>query len=117
MEERYANVIRYLLHEKWLTVTVIGSVFTFQFISAFKAFIIDPLLDFLLPNEKFRFMNVTIRDGEETMPANNKIVIGFGSYTVEFVKWGVLMIGLYLLAKYTDFPETTQGNVGGAAIM
>lgn len=117
MEEKYANVIRYLLSEKWLTITVIGSVFTFQFISAFSNHIINPMLDFLLPHEKFKFMDITIRDGEEVMPKNNKVIMGFGSYMIEFIKWGVMMVALYLLAKYTDFPETTYGNITGAAIM
>lgn len=117
MEEKYTNVIRYLLSEKWLTITVIGSVFTFQFISAFKTFIIDPILDYLLPHEKFKFMDITIRDGEEIMPKNGKVTMGFGSYTVEFIKWGVMMVSLYLLAKYTNFPELPNGNFTGAAIM
>ena len=117
MEQKYNNVIRYLLSEKWLTVTVIGSVFTFQLISASKGMIIDPILDFFLPHENFKFMNITIRDGEEIMPKNHKVIMYFGSYIIEFIKWSVIMVLLYLLAKYTNFPETDKGNVTGAAIM
>ena len=118
------SVIRYILSEKWLTITVIGSVFTFQFISAFKMFVVDPLLDFFLPKYKFNFMNITIRDGIETAPPPNpKLVISFGYWMIEFLKWGIIMCGLYLLAKYTNFPElknkngTLVGNYSGAAIM
>ena len=56
--DKHDNVIRLILAEKWLTITVIGSVLTFQFISAFKTDIIDPLLDFALPSDKFSFMDV-----------------------------------------------------------
>lgn len=121
--EKYNNVIRYILAEKWLTVTVIGSVFTFQFVSAFKNYILDPLLDFLLPKNKFKFMEVTLRDGIEMSPPNPKIVLGFGNWIIEFIKWGIMMTGLYLLAKYTNFPELKNkngslvGNYSGAAIM
>lgn len=115
--DKYNNVIRYILSEKWLTITVIGSVLTFQFISAFKNFILDPLLDYVLPHEKFKFMDITIRDGIETTPPNPKLSLNFGSWVVEFIKWGTMMVLLYLLAKYTDFPETKLGNYSGAAIM
>lgn len=114
---KYDNVIRYILSEKWLTITVIGSVFTFQFISAFKTFILDPLLDVVLPYDKFKFMDVKIRDGEEIPPRNLAVKMSFGSYFIEFVKWGILMVLLYILAKYTTFPETEKGNILGAAIM
>lgn len=116
-KSKYDNVIRYILSEKWLTITVIGSVFTFQFISAFKTFILDPLLDITLPYEKFKFMDVKLKDGEEIPTRQMAVKISFGSYFIEFVKWGVLMVILYLLAKYTTFPETEKGNVLGAAIM
>ncbi len=114
---RYANVVRLILAEKWLTITVIGSVITFQFISSFKVDIIDPLLDFVLPCDKFSFMDVTVRDGEDVMPRNQKLVLRFGDWVREFIKWGVVMVMLYLVSKYTNFPESPGGNYTGAAVM
>ena len=50
---RYDNVIRFILSEKWFTITVLGSIFTFQFASVIKLYLIDPILDWVLPDEKF----------------------------------------------------------------
>jgi hypothetical protein len=115
--DKHNNVIRLILAEKWLTITVIGSVLTFQFISAFKTDIIDPLLDFALPSEKFNFMDITVREGDEVIPKNPKLTLRFGDWTREFIKWGVVMVLLYLVSKYTSFPETPGGNFSGAAVM
>ena len=114
---KYENVIRFLLSEKLLTIAVIGSVITFQFISTFKTSLIDPLLDFALPQEKFQFMDVTLRDGTEIMPTNPKITMNFGVFLREFLKWTFGIVILYLIAKYSRFPDTPGGNVTGAAIM
>lgn len=118
-ETKYENVIRLILEEKWLTITVIGSVFTFQFISAFKNEILDPLMDYLLIYDKFSFMDITLKDGEEyqNRPLNAKVMLRVGSFFIEFLKWGTMMVLLYFLGKYTKFPETKYGNVTGAAIM
>ena len=115
--DKYANVVRLILAEKWLTITVIGSVLTFQFVSAFKTDIIDPLLDFALPCDKFSFMDITVRDGQDVIPQNHKLVLRFGDWVREFIKWGVVMVMLYLISKYTNFPDTPGGNKNGAAVM
>jgi len=115
--DKHANVIRLILSEKWLTITVIGSVITFQFISSFKGDIIDPLLDFALPADKFSFMDIVVRDGEDMMPRNPKLVLRFGDWFREFIKWGCVIVLLFLVSKYTNFPETKNGNTTGAAIM
>jgi len=117
MGDKYANVIRLILAERWLTITVIGSVMTFQFISSFKTDILDPLLDFVLPCDKFGFMDITVRDGDDIRPKNQKLVLGFGDWVREFIKWGVVMVVLYLVSKYTNFPETPGGNATGSAVM
>jgi large-conductance mechanosensitive channel len=114
---RYENVIKFILSEKFLTIAVIGSVITFQFISTFKMNIIDPLLDFALPQDKFSFMDITIREGDEIAPPNPKLSLGIGLFFREFIKFCVSIVILYLIAKYTKFPDTPGGNFTGAAIM
>jgi large-conductance mechanosensitive channel len=59
------SIFRFILREKFLTLTVIGSIFTFAFISSLKGDILDPLLHFLLSEENFGFMDITIREGEK----------------------------------------------------
>ena len=117
MDSKYENVIRLILSEKWLTITVIGSVITFQFISSFKTDLVDPLLDFALPYEKFEFMDITIKDGEDILPRNPKLTLRIGDFFKEFIKWGFVIVLLFLIGKYTSFPETLGGNRTGAAIM
>lgn len=114
------NVVRFLLNEKLLTIAVLGSVVTFQFISTFKVNIIDPLLDFALPSDKFNFMNIVLKDGEDPVVFDRKISLGIGIFLKEFIKWMVAILIIYLLANYTRFPRImgpTGGNYTGAAIM
>ena len=91
MTEKHSSLIRLILSEKWLTITVIGSVLTFQFISAFKVNIIDPLLEYIFPNDKFNFMDITIKDGVELQPQNIKLVVRFGDMIREGIKWIVVL--------------------------
>lgn len=116
------NVIQFLLNERLLTIAVLGSVVTFQFISTFKINIIDPLLDFALPSDKFNFMNIVLRDGEEPIvySPDRKLSLGIGIFLKEFIKWMVAILIIYLLAKYTRFPRIfgpMGGNYTGAAVM
>lgn len=115
---RYKNVLSFLLSENFITLTVIGSVFTFSFIASLKADIIDPLLHFVLPEENFGFMDVTLRDGESVpVPSPKKIDLKLGNFFRELVTWGFTICILFLLAQYTRFPLTPGGNSGGVAIM
>lgn len=114
---KYQNIIRFILAERWLTITVIGSILTFQFVSSFKRDIIDPILDFLLPDSKFGFMNIIIKDGTPILPPDPQLRIDIGDFFRESIKYLVMLVLLYLLAKFTRFPESPQGNISGAAIM
>jgi large-conductance mechanosensitive channel len=94
----------------FLTLTIIGSVFTFQFVSSMKFNLIDPLFEFLLPDDHFNFMSIKIRDGIELQKLEpKKITIEFGNFFKEFVKWLFVMYCLYTLKTYTDFPEGVHG--------
>jgi large-conductance mechanosensitive channel len=111
--DRYKSILSFILSERLLTITVLGSIFTFQFIAGIKNFIIDPLMDFMLPDENFGFMNLVIRDGIDFQrPEPKKLVVDFGSFFKEFVKWVFLITVLFILAKYTRFPNEMGGNPG-----
>lgn len=116
--DKYKNILSFLLSEKFLTITVIGSVFTFSFIGSLKADVIDPLLNFALPEKHFDFMDVTIRDGESIqMPNPQKLELKLGSFFKQFITWIFAISILYLMARYTRFPTSERGNYLGAAIM
>jgi large-conductance mechanosensitive channel len=111
----YKTLLSFILSERLLTITVLGSIFTFQFIGSIKQYIINPLLDFVLPEENFSFMNLVIRDGISfPKPEPKKLVIDFGSFFKEFVIWIFMITILFLMAKYTRFPTDLGGNPGVA---
>lgn len=115
--DKYNNMIRFLIREKWFTITVLGSIFTFQFASSIKIFLIDPILDFLLPDDKFSFMDIVVREGVPVEPKNPRLTFRLGDFFREFVKYLVLISLLFLLSKYTNFPDIPGGNVHGAALI
>jgi large-conductance mechanosensitive channel len=115
--DRYKNILSFILSERILTITVLLSIFTFQFISSFKICIVDPLVDFVLASDNFDFMSVTIRDGVEYKTEQRKLVVDFGTFFKEFIKWVFLISIMYVLAKYTRFPDEPLGNFTGSAIM
>jgi large-conductance mechanosensitive channel len=111
--DRYKSVLSFILSERLLTITVLGSIFTFQFIASLKQYIINPLLDFVLPEENFSFMNLVIRDGVSfPKPEPKKLVVDFGSFFKEFFIWIFMITILFLMAKYTRFPDDIGGNPG-----
>lgn len=113
--DRNKNVLNFILSERFITLTVIGSVFTFGFISSLKNDIIDPLLYFLLPEENFGFMDITLRDGESfPNPQPKRLDLKFGDFFREFVTWIFSIWMLYLISKYTRFPDHVEGNPGVA---
>lgn len=116
----YENVIKFLIHEKFLTIAVLGSVITFQFVSTFKTSIIDPLLDFVLPADKFNFMNIVLREADTSVLQRMELSLGIGTFFKEFIKWMIGLVLIFLLAKYSKFPRLygkEAGNYSGAAIM
>jgi len=114
---RHNSILSFILSERLLSITVICSIITFQFISTFKINVIDPLLDFVLSDEKFNFLNFTIRDGVDIQkPEPRKLVIDFGQVFKEFVKWIFVIALLFLLAKYTRIQDEIGGNPGVAIL-
>lgn len=116
--DKYKNLISFIVSEKFLTLTVIGSIFTFQFVSSLKIFIIDPLLEYILVDDNFKDMKIILRDGmEQTKPDQKKIYLDFGAFFKEFIKWLFVMIIIYFCAVYTRFPDEPLGNITGAAVL
>jgi large-conductance mechanosensitive channel len=113
---KYKNLLSFILSERLLTITVLGSIFTFQFISAFKFCIVDPLLDFVIPPESFGFLNVVIREGVPMYTEPRQISLDFGNFFKALITYIFLISILFMLAKFTRFPSS-GGNTSGAAIM
>ena len=117
--------IDFILKEKWVTVTTIGSIFTYAMVNRFRETIFDPMLVYVLPPESFEFMKIELPDiGESPNVPNptgngentNSYVINFGSFFRESLIWIFMILILYILAIYIRFPRTKGGSTG-AAIM
>jgi large-conductance mechanosensitive channel len=115
--EKDNNIFRFMIREKWFTLTALGSIFTFAFISSLKEDIIDPLMYFMLSPENFDYMNITIREGEKFIIPERHIELKFGNFFRSFITWLLLMAFLFALYKFTSFPDLIGGNNTGAAIV
>lgn len=115
--QRTKDVVNFVLSEKFISLTVLGSIFTFAFVSSLKNDIIDPLLHIIFPEEFFCFMDIVLREGEKMPRPPRQIEVKMGNFFREFVTWIILMSGLFILAKYTRFPDHLEGNSSASAIM
>jgi large-conductance mechanosensitive channel len=117
--------IDFIFKEKWITVTTIGSIFTFSMVNKFRETIFDPLVIFLLPPESFEFMKIEIpdigpkpnvkipNDGNEN---KNSYILDFGSFFRETIIWIFMILILYVLAVFLRFPDTINGSSGAAIL-
>lgn len=111
------NLTDFLLRERVLTITVFTSIITFQFISTFKINIMDPLLEYLLPEKYFEYLRITIREGPEMQKMPQRpLVIDFGQLLREFFKWLFMIYLLYNLYKYSNIQDSKMGNPGVAIV-
>ncbi len=115
MSRQDNNIINFILREKFMTITTLGSIFTFAFISSLKEDIIDPLILFMLPSQNFDFMNITIREGEKMEMPERQLELRFGHFFRALITWLLLLAILFVLYKLS-FPDTFAGNSTGAAI-
>ncbi len=109
------NIVGFLNKEGFLTLTVLGSIFTFAFVSSLKGDIVDPLLHMIMPEDFFGYMNITLREGDKPPPIIRNVELRIGNFFREFVTWLFVVAVLYLLAKFTRFPDNPKGT-GGVAI-
>jgi len=110
------SIFRFILRERFITLTVIGSIFTFAFINSLKSDIIDPLFQFMLTEENFGFMDITIREGEKMPQIQRQIEMRFGNFFREICIWLLMITVLYVLYKFTSFPDQISGNPGVAVV-
>lgn len=103
----HESVLDFIVKERVLSITVVCSIVTFQFISELKTGLVDPMFEFVLPEHVFDFLNVTIREGlEPPKPSQKKIAIDFGKLVKGLFTW-IMAIGLiFVFYKYTRVYST-----------
>lgn len=122
--------VEFIYKESWLTLSSIGSIFTFGLVGSFRATIFDKIMNYILPPESFVYMKVTLPDIDVNAPTrnnnpfdiNDKInddqpnVIDFGGFVRESIIWIFMTLLLYLIATFLRFPDrggiTFNTNIG-----
>lgn len=101
--------LSFVLNERLLTITVVASAIIFALIGALKRDIMDPFVDFMMPDEHFRFMDITIRDGEAPPEPNpKKIQLRFGDFFKELITALLFLSLIFLLSKYVIISDPTK---------
>jgi large-conductance mechanosensitive channel len=117
--------IDFISKEKWITVTAIGSIFTFAMVNKFRETIFDPLIVYIIPPESFDFMKIELPDILPSPNVNmantgseneNSYTINFGAFFRETIIWIFMILLLYILSVYLQFPSIKGGSTGAAII-
>ena len=114
--------IEFLYRENWITLSSIGSIFTFALTAKFRETIFDQIMGYILPIESFEFMQVELPDiGEspwvKSMDPDNPVdfvenppnKINFGGFVREAIIWIFMILLLYILGVFVRWPG---GGVG-----
>lgn len=111
--------IEYIYREKWLTLSSIGSIFTFGLVGSFRSNIFDRIMGYILPVESFEYMKVKLPDigpnpqtstihpfnPSEVITSVNPSEINFGEFVRESIIWIFMTLFLYILATFIRFPD------------
>jgi large-conductance mechanosensitive channel len=97
------SLLDFVKKERLIALTAICSIVTMQFLNSFKYNLLDPTLDFMIPEEKIDFLNVTIRDGVGSSNYETKrLTLDFGQVLKEFVKWLIVIFLVYSIYVYVS---------------
>lgn len=119
--------IDFISKEKFITLTVIGSIFTYSMITKFRENVFDPILVYVLPPESFDFMRVDLPDeGPHPNVTNSNLfsgdenvssyTINFGPWVRETIVWLFMILILYLMKVFLNW-QTIPGGTSGAAVL
>jgi hypothetical protein len=112
-----SDPIEFLYRENFITVSSIGSIFTFGLISNFQKSVFDKIMAYVLPPESFGFMKVTFPDIGLSKPLqpdpndpttlialDDPHTIYFGNFVRETIIWIFMILLLYILAIFVRWP-------------
>jgi hypothetical protein len=112
--------IEFLYRENWITLSSIGSIFTFGLISNFRANVFDKIMGHILPVESFDFMKVEMADIGPSPPiqtinpfdptdiitTGNPNIIEFGLFVREAIIWIFMILVLYIACIFIRWPAS-----------
>jgi len=113
--------IEFIYRENFITLSSIGSIFTFALIASFRENVFDKILGYILPMESFKFMKVELPDIGISPPQmipdpinptdfiqapSNENIIFFGTFVRETIIWMFMVFLLYILAIFVRWPSS-----------
>lgn len=117
-----SDPIEFLYRENFITVSSIGSIFTFGLITNFQKNVFDKIMGYILPPESFQFMKVTFpdiglakplqadpNDPKTLIALDDPHTIYFGNFVRETIIWIFMILLLYILAIFIRWP--TYGGI------
>ena len=107
--------IEFIYSENWITISSIGSIFTFGLVNNFKGNVFDKLMGYVLPMESFEYMKIKLPDigispevyqgPTESVFSSDPNEIDFGVFIRETIIWIFMTLVLYLLSAFLRFPD------------
>lgn len=111
-----SSLFDFILDSRVLTLAVLCSLITMQLITSFKINLLDPLIDFAVPEEKIDFLNVTIRDGiGEQRYDTKKLTLDFGQALKSFLAWLIMIFIIYIIWRQFETKKLKNVNSFGTS--
>lgn len=118
LEYQPCDPIEFLYRENFITLSSIGSIFTFALVNSFKESVFDRIMMYILPLESFEFMQVELPDigtnsvvktpdpfnPNETIDIKEPYTIKFGVFIRDAVIWIFMILLCYILAIFVRYP-------------
>lgn len=107
-----ATIFELISNEKWITVGVIGSIFTFRLIDGFKADVLDPLMEYIVPLNSFDFMRVELKPmgSNKNDKCHDKNILKLGLFIREIILWLIIISCLFAVVVYGNIEVIGKHN-------
>ena len=101
----FTDPFDFIQDQKWVTLTAIGSVFTFTFINKIKEYILFPTLNYVVPKKAFEKLSVVLEDNEK-----EDTTLHIGKLIRELILWAFIITFIYFVAKKSKWPILRKGQ-------
>ena len=100
----FTDPFDFIQDQKWVTLTAIGSVFTFTFINKIKEYILFPALTMLFLKKHLKNYNC-FRNNEK-----EDTTLHIGKLIRELLLWAFIVTIIYFIAKKSKWPILRKGQ-------
>tara|TARA_Y100000996_G_scaffold379416_1_gene332693 strand:+ start:1715 stop:2050 length:336 start_codon:yes stop_codon:yes gene_type:complete len=101
----YSDPFDFVSNQKWITLTAIGSVFTFTFINKIKEYILFPTFNYIVPKKAFESFNIVLEENEK-----KDTTLEIGKIIRELILWAIIITFIYFIAKKSKWPVLRKGQ-------